>query len=270
MASLTKVHYLSSNQVRVSMKQTVDLWKSSWWGIFFCLWGITGLAPVQAQYLIEHSERYTRLLEMGIGGNAYMGDLSSRYDFWSPHMAMALHFTKKMRWNSSLNLFVGSLRSENYAYQAPEPSVRTVKAFNTVFQSFQYRLYFNFIRTRYFQAYLQLGAGLLRYDPRDLEGNSLAEQIDTRAPGEEYGMVTLVFPFGVGMRYVFVNGWGLHTELSWWNPTTDYLDNIGTLGTRPGNDNMLTFRFGLCVPLKKETALKLLPLPPVSEPVHAR
>jgi hypothetical protein len=33
---------------------------------------------------------------------------------------------------------------------------------------------------------------------------------------------------------------------------------------------MLTFRFGLCVPLKKETALKLLPLPPVSEPVYAR
>lgn len=252
------------------MKQIVDVCKKRWWGIVLGLLGLLYMERAEAQYLIERSDRYTRLLELGIGGNAYMGDLSDRYDFWAPHVAVALHFTKKIRWNSSLNLFVGSLRSENYAYQAAEPSVRTVKAFVTAFQSFQYRLYFNFIHKRHFRAYLQLGIGLLRYDPRDLEGNSLADQVDTRLPDEQYGAMAAVFPFGAGIRYTFNNGWGIHSELSWWNPTTDYLDNIGALGDRTGNDNMLTFRFGLCVPLKKEPALKLLPLPPVSEPVYAR
>jgi hypothetical protein len=267
---LAKVHYLSIIKLK-NMKQTPGFCKQTFWAVgLCCIWALCFVTPLRAQYLIERSERYTRLLELGIGGNAYMGDLSSRYDFWSPHVAVAVHFTKKTRWNSSLNLFVGSMRSENYAYQSTEPSVRSVKAFVTAFQSLQYRVLFNFIAKRHFQAYLQLGIGLLRYDPRDLEGNSLADQLDTRLPGEEYGTTAVAFPFGFGLRYLFNNGWAVHSELSWWNPTTDYLDNIGQLGERTGNDNMLTFRFGLCVPLKKEAALKLFPLPPVSEPVYAR
>jgi hypothetical protein len=48
------------------------------------------------------------------------------------------------------------------------------------------------------------------------------------------------------------NGYGLGAQLSFWNTSTDYLDNISAWGSRAGNDNVFSFKCSLIVPLSKK------------------
>lgn len=225
----------------------------------------------QAQYLIEEHNHYVRWMELGIGATAYIGDLSDRYDFWSPYTSLVLHFAQKNRWGSQLQLSIGAVRGENYSFIFQQPDVQVNTAFVTRLQALQYRLNFMLVRRRHWHLYLQAGIGLLRYDPQDMQGQSLAEQRNTRMPGEEYGTLTWMLPLGMGSRYILANGWGIHAQLGWWNPMTDYIDNIGRLGQRIGNDNILSFRWGLLIPIRKEGMLRLIPTSqPSAEPLRTR
>ena len=207
------------------------------------------LWPLQAQ---QDSSRQAAplLLEVGLSANAYRGDLAT-YEFWAPAFQLGLKFNKHHRWNSHFNLGIGRVQGQNFAYNFDE-AARPNLYFRTSFFSFQYDLQYHFIKNQHWHLYLSQGVGFLSFTPRNEEGLNLQDLLNTRAPFEEYANIALMFPTSLGIGYFLNNGYGLTWQMSFWNTATDYLDNISAWGLRSGNDNVLSFKFSVSVPLLRK------------------
>ncbi|SDJ76755.1 hypothetical protein SAMN05421823_10160 [Catalinimonas alkaloidigena] len=199
-----------------------------------------------------HAQAPTRWLEVGLSANAYKGDLSATYRQWTPLYHAALHFNRKKRLNGSLQLAVGRITGQSLQPRFTEdiPAERNPNtSFTTSLVAAQYALRLNVISREHFKLYVMQGAGLLRYAPKDQEGKRLADQSATRAPNENYGVVTLMLPTSLGAVYTFPNYYGVGFQAGWFNAMSDYLDNVGTYGTRQGNDRIASYRFMFWIPL---------------------
>ncbi len=194
----------------------------------------------------------TRLLEVGISANGYRGDLSPRYQSWSPALQLGLKLNTKKRLNGHFNLGIGTFTAQNPDYgfsgSTEQPTTPNVFA-KTPFLSLNYDLQVNLIKTRHWIVYLSQGAGLIRFQPKDEQKKPLQSQFSTRPGEENYNNVTILLPTQAGAIYLFGNGFGIGVQSGWLNPQTDYLDNISQWGNRPGKDNVLSFRFSFLAPL---------------------
>ena len=88
---------------------------------------------------------------------------------------------------------------------------------NTFFRSslisLHYDLRYNFIRKERLKAYVSLGFGLVRFNPKDQEDNSLQDLLDTRADNETYGNITAMLPLQAGAMYFLDNGFGASFQM---------------------------------------------------------
>ncbi|MGB3618094.1 MAG: hypothetical protein WBA12_08245, partial [Catalinimonas sp.] len=195
----------------------------------------------------------TRYVEVGLSAAAYKGDLSA-YARWTPLAHVALHFQRRKRLNGSLQLMVGQVAGQGLNARFQEGTATDGRTpnrdFRTALFAFNYTLHLNLIARERFRLFVAQGAGLLRYAPQDRDGNRLADRATTLAPGESYGVVALHFPSSVGLLYFLPNRWALGLSAGWLNPATDYLDNVGTYGTRDGGDQVAAYRFSVRVPLR--------------------
>ncbi|MCS6796122.1 MAG: hypothetical protein RMJ97_10215 [Raineya sp.] len=194
--------------------------------------------------------RLMQLWEIGVSGNAYKGDLAQRYELFSSALHLGLKFAKKKRWNAHLNIGIGSVRGQNYAYEFDENS-RPNQFFRSNIFTFQIDLQYNFIRKKRWIAYFSQGLGLMRYMPKNENGERLQNILTSRPTGEIYGNITTILPTSIGGIFLLKNGYGLGFQLSWLRPTTDYLDNISAWGKTAGNDKIFLFKFHICVPTWK-------------------
>lgn len=102
--------------------------------------------------------------------------------------------------------------------------------------------------------YVSQSVGLMRFTPKDGQGNKLADQLNTRAPQEEYGNTSLSLPSRVG----FILNWprpyavGINAQLL--NPLTDYLDNTSTLGNPNNKDQLLSLGISFYLPYFRSTS----------------
>lgn len=99
--------------------------------------------------------------------------------------------------------------------------------------------------------YLSQGIGFIHFSPEDDEGNSLADLPNTREDQETYRQESFMLPTNVGVLYLLPNQYGVSVQAGFYNPMTDYLDNISQLGDS-GNDNILAIRFAFYIPLISE------------------
>lgn len=195
-----------------------------------------------------------RLLELSASANAYRGDLGS-YKSWSPMVHLAIRFNQDKRINHRIGAGIGFITGDDrfYTFRDNEGNLTTPNTFfRTQVFSVVYELEYNLIKRRNFRVYLSQGLGLFRFQTQNEARENLVDLSFTRPFDESYGNITLQLPTGIGLMYLFNNGFGLGGYLGVMNTQTDYLDNISAWGTQSGNDNVLRLRFSVLVPLKKE------------------
>ena len=93
--------------------------------------------------------------------------------------------------------------------------------------------------------YLEAGIGGQSFFPRAQDGILLFRKRSTRAPDElEYGSFMLYFPISGGIDFQSSTTINLQVGYTLKTLGTDYLDNIGNLGSKIGNDQLHVFRLG--------------------------
>ncbi|MEM1136354.1 MAG: hypothetical protein AAGI07_10995 [Bacteroidota bacterium] len=212
-----------------------------------------------AQRLKWQRLRPVTLLDVGIIGNAYKGDLNSNYNKWSGGGKIGLLFNKKEKVNGSLQLSFQNI-SGQILNLIPNADNEEAIFPNTFFKSnlitAQYAIRYNLIKKEAFHFYLSQGIGLFHFNPKDVTNEALINQVSTRNFDETYTNISFYLPSEVGVIFLLRNGYGIGTQCKLMHPLTDYLDNIAELGSNKGNDNVLSFQMSFYVPLSYYTKNK--------------
>ncbi|UII32521.1 hypothetical protein LVD17_01540 [Fulvivirga ulvae] len=211
------------------------------------------LTSLMLSMLWCNAQDSTRMwLHFGTSINSYNGDLEGKKKYTSS-FHLGLQLNKKKRLNGNINIGAGTLNGEDRDFtfdsnQTPLPSPN--KFFKTSFFYINYDLHYNIIKKKNFIAYISQGIGMIRFSPKDDEGNDLADLPQTRAEQETYRQESLMLPTSIGAIYVLPNQYGVSLQAGYYNTITDYLDNISNLGNSSNNDNIVAFRFAFFIPLQ--------------------
>ncbi len=186
--------------------------------------------------------------EFGIGLNAtrYSGDLLNGSESWlrqSLGGSFWFTFEGKSFIAPLVKIEIGSFSADNRELQNV-PYNTFVK---TTFVNPAFMLSLKPWNRKRIHPVLGAGVGLLFFKPSDADNNSLAEKNETRAPNETYSTNTVNFPLLIGFHYKLTPNIHFGLSYNFLGGTTDYLDNIGELGERPGNDRLqnITLSFHL-------------------------
>jgi len=218
--------------------------------LFLCC---TSLHHLKAQ---DSTITYKRFIEVGISANAYRGDLQAGYEKFTSGFHLGIQWMKKKRLNGAINLQIGSVSGQNPNYQYSGEVTSTEKTptpnryFKTAIFTVHYELQLNLIKRRNFRLFISQGIGLIRFNPKDEFRNSLNKDLTSRADGETYSNLAFMFPTQCGFQYFLPNGVGAGFKMGWYNPATDYLDNISKWGNKSGNDKIFACRFTVMVPIR--------------------
>jgi hypothetical protein len=215
------------------------------------------LTIIQTSFAQSTKEKAPVDLYLHLSGsmNAYKGDLSPTYKKWSSAFQIGVVGYRNRWLNPTANLSIGNLTGQNTEYDYLAPSPRTNTFFKTNFVQFSLGLRLNIIKNDYLTVYANPNVGIMRFTPRDIRNQKLAEQAETRALGETLPTTSLTFPVNLGIMYKFkASDVAIGAEAGLLNPMTDYLDNIAQLGNSQGNDNSLQFRISVYAPLTRVDA----------------
>ena len=200
----------------------------------------------------QDSITYKRFIEVGLSGNAYRGDLQAGYEKFTSGFHLGIQWMKKKRLNGAISMQIGSVSGQNpdYKYTGDTAATNPNKYFKTSIFTLHYELQLNIIKKPRYRIYISQGIGILRYKPKDANGDDLASQLPSRADGETYGTTALILPTQAGFQYFLANGIGTGFKIGWYNPQTDYIDNISKWGNRDGKDKIFIFKFSILVPIR--------------------
>lgn len=183
-----------------------------------------------------NTEKNPSRLRMGVGtaANVFIGDVSDSFEKFYPALTLSFQFDSKKRITTQLNVTFGKVAGDN-------PSLKNLdgKTPNTYFQSsylaFDFRLKYNFRKTKKLSPFLSAGAGYMSFSPRDQNGSLFPQS--TRP--NDYPTTTFILPLSLGINYKLNPASSLHIQANIYNPQTDYLDNVSKWGTKKGKDNLL-------------------------------
>lgn len=206
---------------------------------------LAGFAPLQAQDAPQKPLR----IGLGLLGTTYVGDLNTNGDAihkFYPGVGLSLQFASEKLISPQLNTGFGKFIAQDRNI-APVEDVTPNTFVETPYFFADFRLKARFLRQKDFQPYFSLGLGLLGYTPRDQDGNNLLDNTSTRQDGETYGSLTAGFPLSLGAEVHLSQILALGVEYTYRLSGTDYLDNIGELGLRNGNDKMHSLLLSLYI-----------------------
>ncbi len=199
------------------------------------------------QNIYGQSRKASSWLLTGLEIPSYTGDLNS-YAQFNNGFTLGFRLNHRENLNGQIMLMAGVIKGDNRRLDLSPGQEAPNSFFNTSLIEVSYQLHYYIYQSEHFAFYISQGAGILRFNPRDEFGNSLADNALSRAENENYRNITLVLPSKIGGQYLFPNQFGINLEAGWHNPLSDYLDNISELGGG-GSDNILFFRIGLMAPL---------------------
>jgi hypothetical protein len=200
------------------------------------------------------SDKY---LEIGISAVAYKGDLNHSYENFSSCFHLNLHFKKNdRRVNPYVGFMIGSVTGQNpnYSFTLSDTAAATPtpnKFFRTSLFSLNFGFLINIIKKENFNFYIGQGLGVMRFNPKDENNKTLADQFNTRDDNETFNNFTFMLPTFAGITYRFKNDYSIGFQAGWLNTISDYIDNISTWGDRQKKDNILSYKFSFYIPLKK-------------------
>lgn len=213
-------------------------------------------------------------LQVGIGlmGVSYEGDLTdaeTAFQRIHPGGNISVQFDGKAFIQPQFNVGFGEFREQSdFMKLSNTPDVIPNSFVSTSFFYTDLRLRGRFMRTKAIQPVLGAGIGLIFFNPKDQDGNYLGENIFTRLSEEQYNTTVPSFVGTAGLTARINATVSAAIEYNYRMVNSDYLDNIGLLGTRSGNDKLhsleVSMRFTLWPPKK---APKQLPQEPETPPV---
>lgn len=177
-----------------------------------------------------------------MSGSMYIGDLTDDETMFHriyPGANISLQSEGYRNLRAQLNAGFGRF-SEQYDTEPPELP-KGIFPVNFVETSFFYgdlRLKYRFFKRKQIQPFISAGAGFLIFSPRDASGKFLSDAILTRPEGEFYNTAVPQLPMTAGVQARITPIMWLGAEYTYRYVPTDYLDNIGQLGRRPGNDQL--------------------------------
>ncbi|MDX2248586.1 MAG: outer membrane beta-barrel protein [Bacteroidia bacterium] len=202
-------------------------------------------------------------LGFGFSGSSYLGDLvenEPRVRRSYPGMNLSLQFDRQKRLQMQMNAGFGRFTEQNdLIIRQPLSEVVPNDFVETSFFYTDLRLLVKFLHKTPVQPFAGLGAGLLFFNPRDASGNFLGENIFTRLDNENYSTIIAGFPATAGVEARLSPMLGIALEYTHRFTMSDYLDNIGKLGTRKGNDAVQTFQVSVLISLNQKPAPEPLP-----------
>ncbi|MDN4164944.1 hypothetical protein QWY31_05490 [Cytophagales bacterium LB-30] len=176
---------------------------------------------------------------------SYAGDLGKSFTTYSAGMQVGVRLNHRKKLNGGINLLGGYLSTRSNPLETRNNSANT--SFQTSLIGIGFDLHYSFIKTKTWQVYVSQGFGILRYQPKDENGNPLQEQNSTRSANETYGNSSAMLPTQVGANYFFKNTMGVGLQIGLLNPQTDYLDNVSLFGNPENNDKALSIRLMLII-----------------------
>lgn len=217
-------------------------------------------------FVISHAQSPQKgsPLQIGVGlsANAYNGDLNYQESIpirAYPGINFSLQFDSKKRLGFQINSGYARFteQKDNFSLQGqgeyhPNIFVRTN------FFYLDTRLRYFFFHKRKVRPFVAVGLGFISFNPEDEEGDFLSENIFTRLPEEE-SYLTLVaqVPMQLGVQIRVKRTLSINLSAMYRFTATDYLDNIGLFGQKPGNDGLYSAQAELVFTLiGKETAPK--------------
>lgn len=115
-----------------------------------------------------------------------------------------------------------------------QPGTRFVQ---TPFLHGDFRVHARAFQTKAFQPYLSVGAGILSFTPKDVDGFPLEEG--------NYNTMIPQLPGSAGLRWQVNPMIGFDLSYTWRFTPTDFLDNIGSEGSRSGFDALHAVNLGI-------------------------
>lgn len=193
---------------------------------------------------------------LGLTGNQYIGDLTSQNLWEYPRVNSGVNLSFLSQKQSALNLLVnigtGTIVGQNDSVKFTEPVTNKLKPNRFVSTSFIYgdlNARVRFFKNRKFQPYVGAGAGFMFYSPKNEKLVGLLDQDRTRISGESYSLIMFQFPLRAGLDYQFSRIAGLNLSYQHRFLSSDYLDNIGKLGSKKGNDYLQSIELALVISL---------------------
>lgn len=183
-------------------------------------------------------------LQLGLGMTAtnYRGDLTDKYfafNHFYPGLNVSLQGEGQHRLQGQFNIGLGNFAEQTglkqYYLQAPD-SVRPNRFVSTSLIYGDARLKINLLNHSRMRPYVSAGGGFLFFSPKDKRNLGLLDQEGTRLEDETYQLISLQAPLSVGFVYKVTPILGMGFDYTYRFLTTDYIDNIGKLGLKQGND----------------------------------
>jgi hypothetical protein len=188
-------------------------------------------------------------LGLGLQGTTYVGDLNTDGTAWhrfSPGASLSLQFASKKLLSPQLNAGFGRIVAQDRSLE-PVEGIQPNTFVQTPFFFLDLRLKARFLREAPIHPYLSAGVGMLGYSPKDGDGNNLIDNFATRYEGETYGSMSAAFPLSAGVEIPLHPILLLGLEYTYRPTTSDYLDNVGQAGLRPGKDKLQSLMLTLYV-----------------------
>ncbi len=219
-------------------------------------------------------KKYIPNMDIGIGvsGNVYIGDLSQKItDIRNvyPGISIGTRFTQKERIFSTINLNYNILSEQLHDGETMTitgPGYQASTYFNTHIYSIDYRLQYLILKKKTFTPYLKAGGGVMRFIPYDINGVNLATNVFSRPEAENYSVFSLYIPVGFGIQYSVSPKLFVSAEYQGFMTATDYLDNIGTNGTKNGKDLFHSILFSVYYRVSEKGSLHYFPIVSEAKP----
>lgn len=191
-------------------------------------------------------------VEAGISANSYKGSLNEGFGNYTMGTHLGIRFCKNNRLNGHINFSYGSIDGQTKVFTVKDAAgnlVYPINYFKTSLFTFDYILQFNVVSKKSFLIYIGAGAGVVKFNVKDEDGNDLIDNSKSRDVHESYKDLAVTLPVVIGYNYIFRNDYRFGIQAQLLNPLTDYLDNTSKWSPYVTTDNVLSFKFFIAVPI---------------------
>lgn len=208
-------------------------------------------------------------LKLGVSltGSSYRGDLDNQtFNFtrFYPGINFSIELEGKKRLRLQFNAGYGQFAEEfdentqltdTAGASLPNGFQGVVPFVQTSFFYTDFRLRGRLAQLGPLELFAGTGVGFLMFSPRDKNGKFLSETYLNRERSESYNTLVAQFPLNIGFQYRFSPQVAVGLDYTYRLTPTDYLDNLGKLGQKQGNDALHTLAATVCLSIKDKPKL---------------
>lgn len=180
--------------------------------------------------------------QIGIGftANTYIGDLNANETLhrFYPGLNLSLAFENQKLIAPAFHLFIGKFIAQTRNLP-PVDNIQPNTFVKTHFVNADLLIRIRPFFKKPVYPSIATGLGILNFTPKNENNQNYATLVSTRKPGESYASTTLALPLNLSINLKLARN--ILVALNYYHlfPSSDYLDNIGQLGTKKGNDQLM-------------------------------